>query len=213
MAGDRTRLVLVEDQTIVRQGLKVLFESSGEFEVVGEAETVAGAIEIIEKSQPNVVLLDLKLKEGTGIDVTSQLRQAGNDVPIIVLSVYDDYPMIKAAIDAGISGYLPKNASFGEIETAIRTVLQGESYVHPSITSKLFEGMKKDNSPKHTTELSDEEVQILKLVSQGYRYADIADKLYASERTIRRRMQSIFNKLGVDDRAEAVARAIKEKII
>lgn len=193
------RILLVEDQTVLREGLRQLIESEAGLAVAGEAATVAEAVALARQAKPDVVLLDLKLPDGSGLDAARQML-AGDEPPaVLVLSTYEDVALVRGALSLGASGYLPKSASFAEIASAVRAAAAGGVVLHPSLAGKV--------ARPGDTELSPSELAMLRLLADGASYGEIGAKLYLSERTVRRHMNVVFDKLGVATRAAAVAEA------
>nr|WP_245302689.1 response regulator transcription factor [Symbiobacterium terraclitae] len=199
------RIMLVEDQTVVREGLRQLMESDPELKVVGEAATVAEAVAQAGRLRPDVILLDLKLPDGSGLDAARQILKGSDPPAIIVLSTYGDAALVKSALALGASGYIPKTASFAEIASAVRTAAQGGVVIHPSLAGKL--------AGRGDEELREEEIAMLRLLAEGASYAEIGLRLYLSERTVRRHMNLLFEKMGVQNRTQAVAEAMRRGVL
>lgn len=200
------RLLLVEDQTVLREGLRQLIDSEEGMAVAGEAGTVSEAVTVARRVRPDVVLLDLKLPDGSGLDAARQIL-ADRDAPaVIVLSTYEDVALVRSALDLGCSGYVPKSASFQEIAAAVRAAAAGGVVLHPSLAGKVAR-------KGATGDLSAHEIDMLKLLAQGASYGEIGAQLYLSERTVRRHMNVLFEKLGTNSRAQAVAEAMRRGIL
>lgn len=203
---ERIRLLLVDDQTVVREGLRQLVESEPAFKVVAEAATAAEATQMAKRFRPDVVLLDLKLPDGSGLDAARQML-AGSDPPaVLILSTYTDAALVKSALELGAAGYIPKTASFAEIAAAIRTAVGGGVVLHPSLAGKLA---RRSNE----AELNPQEIEMLKLLAAGLAYGEIGATLFLSERTVRRHMSLLFDKMGVQSRAQAVAEAMRRGVL
>jgi len=200
------RLLLVEDQTVVREGLKQLIESEEGFRLVAEAGTVADATLMARRFKPDVVLLDLKLTDGSGLDAARVMLQSADPPAVLILSTYTDAALVKSALELGCAGYVPKTASFQEIAAAVRTAVAGGVVLHPSLAGKLARR-------GGEAELSDQEIAMLKLLSAGASYGEIGSKLFLSERTVRRHMNMLFDKMGVQSRAQAVAEAMRRGVL
>lgn len=200
------RVLLVDDQTVLREGLRQLIESEDGLAVAGEAGTVAEAVALAKSLRPDVVLQDLKLPDGSGLDAIRQML-AGQDPPaVLVLSTYEDVALVRSALEMGASGYIPKTASFQEIAGAVRAAAAGGVVLHPSLAGKVAR-------PAGRGELTANELEMLRLLAAGLSYPDIAGKLYWSERTVRRHMNVLFEKLGVTTRAQAVAEAMRRGVL
>lgn len=206
------RLLLVEDQTIVRQALRGLLETEPSFVVCGETGTVAGAVAAAAELRPDVILMDLKLGEESGLEATRAILAGDPTARILALTAYDDFPMIEAAAAAGVAGYAPKHISFSELSTAIETVRQGGHYVHPSLASTLLSGMREHGQGRRhrANPLDQEEQRLVAELADGLSYGEIAARSFISERTVRRHVQRVLEKLGVTDRVQAVALAIRQ---
>jgi DNA-binding NarL/FixJ family response regulator len=200
------RLLIVEDQTVLREGIRQLIESEEGMTVVGEAGTVSEAIAQAKRLQPEVILLDLKLPDGSGLDAARQIL-AQNDPPaVLILSTYEDIALVKSALDLGASGYIPKTASFSEIAAAVRAAAAGGVVLHPSLAGKVARRSADGDLTSH-------EIAVLKLVAAGASYLEIGSKLYLSERTVRRHMNAIFEKMGTTTRAQAVAEGMRRGVL
>lgn len=199
------RLLLVEDQTVVREGLRQLIESEPGLAVASEAATVAEAVALAHRLRPDLVLLDLKLPDGSGLDAARQILGGPEPPAVLVLSTYEDVALVRSALAIGASGYIPKSASFQEIATAIRAAAAGQVVLHPSLAGKV--------ARVGDTDLTDQERAMLKLLAEGASYAEMGARLYLSERTVRRHMNVVFDKLGCTTRAQAVAEAMHRGLL
>ncbi len=199
-------VLLVEDQTVVREGLKQLIASEDGLSVAGEAGTVAEAVAVARRVQPDVVMLDLKLPDGSGLDAARQMLKEVDPPAILVLSTYEDAALVQSALDLGLSGYIPKTASFQEISAAIRAAAAGGIVLHPSLVGKVARKSAEGALTAH-------EIDVLRLLAAGASYGEIGAKLYMSERTVRRHMNVIFEKLGTTTRAQAVAEAMRRGLL
>lgn len=199
-------VLLVEDQTVVREGLKQLVASEDGLTVAGEAGTVAEAVAAARRLQPDVVILDLKLPDGSGLEAARQMLAQKDPPAVLVLSTYEDAALVQSALDIGVSGYIPKIASFVEIAAAIRAAAAGGIVLHPSLVGKVARRSAEGAVTAH-------EIDVLRLLAAGASYAEIGAKLYMSERTVRRHMNVIFEKLGTSTRAQAVAEAMRRGVL
>lgn len=202
---ERIKVLIVEDQTVLREGLKQLLLSDSAFEVVGEAGLVADAVTQTERHQPDVVLLDLKLPDGNGLDAAKRILARPGAPAVLVLSTYADAALVQAALDAGALGYLPKTASFAEIAGAIRAVATGGLVLHPSLARQVV--------ARRIDELTLEERELLRRLAAGETYPEIGQAMFMSERTVRRHMNVVFEKLGATTRAAAVAEAMRRGVL
>jgi DNA-binding NarL/FixJ family response regulator len=208
------RVCLVEDQTLVRQGIQTLLEMADDIDVVGEAKDGDEALRIIAEVKPDVVLLDMYLPKRNGLDVLKQLKQSEFLPPTLILTTFDDDKLVLGGLMAGAKGYLLKDVSLTQLTSAIRTLASGGSLVHPAITERLLNKLDRVQCDFPSTDtpepLTGREVQILRLVARGYSNREIADALGIAEGTAKNYISSILSKMGVRDRTQAVLRALEE---
>lgn len=203
---ERLRVMLVEDQTVLREGIRQLIEGEADLQVAGEAGTVAEAVSLGRRLRPDVMLLDLKLPDGSGLDAARQLLADQDPPAIVILSTFEDVALVRAALDMGASGYIPKTASFHEIAAALRAAAAGGVVLHPSLAGKVARKAAAGDLNAH-------ELSMLKLLAIGASYGEIGAKLYLSERTVRRHMNQLFEKLNCSSRAQAVAEAMRRGLL
>jgi DNA-binding NarL/FixJ family response regulator len=207
------KVMLVDDQNLVRKGVRSLLELSEEIEVVAEAADGKEAIRTIPEIRPDVVLLDMRMPEMSGLEVLLALSEAGTLPPTIILTTFDDDEMVLAGIKAGARGYLLKDVSLAELVNAIKTVAQGGSMVKPAVTQRLLKGLenlKTDfSSLDRPDPLTDRETEILRLMAGGYSNKEIANSLGVAEGTIKNHVSNILSKMGVRDRTRAVLKAFE----
>lgn len=209
------RVLVVDDHPVVRLGVWHLLSSDPDLEVVGEADTGPRTLEQVAALQPDVVLLDIRMPGSDGVEITQQLRRACPDVKILILTAYRDEEYLLGALRAGAHGFLLKQASHETLAEAIRKVHAGERQLSPTLISRVleeFEAMARAQIAKES-ELTDTELQILSHIAAGDTTKKIAEKLHWSETTVNRRIQDILIKLGVSNRAHAVAEAIRRGLI
>lgn len=209
MAG--LRLLLVEDQTIVRQALRTLLETDPDLRVVGEAGSVADAIAEYRRCRPDVVLMDLRLGEESGLDASRAILAEDGGARVLALTAFEDYQSIEAAVSAGLLGYVPKQTVFSQLVEAIRSVASGRRYVHPALTENLLEGIRHQaiRRDQPQSPLTQEEQRLMRQMADGLSFAEIAARVFLSERTVRRHVQALLEKLGAADRVQAVAIALR----
>lgn len=201
-------LFLVDDHVLFRRGLLSLLESFPEFRVVGEAGDAESALPLILQTNPQLLLLDIHLPGMSGLALLRQLRQRGFQGKILFLTVSEDDEEVLTAVREGADGYLLKNV---EPQTFYRLLLQvasGHAVLSPEVTAKVFEPLRRPASPA-ITPLSKRELQVLRAMAEGQTTAEIARRLFLSENTVKTHVRHILDKLGVKNRAEAVARAVE----
>jgi DNA-binding NarL/FixJ family response regulator len=205
------RVMVVDDHPIVRQGLVSVLEDEDDLEVVGAADSAVEALRMVQRLRPDVMLLDLEMPELDGVEAIPQLLAELPGLEVLVFTAYDTDERVLGAVRAGARGYLLKGASAEEIARGIRTVHGGGSYLEPRVASKL---MAEVSSPRSAGgALSKREREVLRLVAEGLPTKQIARNLSISERTVKFHVNSIFHKLGADNRAQAVALAAQRGLL
>jgi DNA-binding NarL/FixJ family response regulator len=211
------RVCLVDDQNLVRQGIKSLLELSENIRVIAEASDVEAAIAIIPEVKPDVVLLDMKLPPKYGIDVLNALGPKNLMPPTIILTTFDDDELVLAGLKAGARGYLLKDVSLAQLVEAINTVAGGGTLVKPALTERLMQGISHiDNkfaSLENPDPLTERETEILRLMAAGFNNKEIARSLDVAEGTVKNHVSNILSKLGVRDRTRAVLKALELGIV
>jgi DNA-binding NarL/FixJ family response regulator len=202
--ADRITVALCDDHAVVRAGLRRILEGDGGIEVVGEATTAAEAVAVAGAHQPDVFVMDLGLRGESGIEATRRVRAASPGTRVLVLTVHDDVAYLRAAFEAGASGYLVKDAADVELVLAVRRVAAGDGYVHPTLGAALAAPGPRGRLTGPGGALSERELEVLRLVALGYTNAQIAAELYVSVRTVETHRAHIHQKLGVRARAELV---------
>lgn len=206
-------VMLVDDQNLVRKGVRSLLELSEEIEVVAEAADGAEAIQSIPEVNPDVVLLDIRMPGLSGIDVLRELNAAGTLPPTIILTTFDDSEAVLAGIRSGARGYLLKDVALAELVSAIKTVAEGGSIVKPAVTQRLLKGLENlqndFSSLDQPDPLTDRETEILRLMAGGYSNKEIANSLGVAEGTVKNHVSNILSKMGVRDRTRAVLKAFE----
>lgn len=208
MTSKVIRVVIAEDHALVREGTRQIVATDPRIQVVGEAEDGQAALDMVEATHPDVLVLDLHLPKVTGIEVARRIRTQGDGPRILVLSAYDDDDYVFAAMDAGASGYLLKTAHGDEVIDAIHAISRGDVVLHGSIAAKVIKGRESAHTQlPHDIGLTDRELEILRLAALGMRNKEIADQLVLSLRTVEGHLSHVFNKLGVGSRTEAIIHA------
>ena len=206
IAVEQINIMIVDDHPVVRQGLRAMLSSEPDIRVQGMAASAREAMYLIEREQPDVVLMDLRMPEMEGIEAIKKLRCISPNIKILVLTNYGSDEYIVRATQAGAMGYLLKNTPQEEIVNAVRVVNSGERYVPKDIAKRLFEAIGRE-------ELSPRELEVLVLVARGCTNKDVAQKLFISDKTVRNHVTSCLLKLQAKDRTEAVTRAIQRGLI
>ena len=203
------RLLIADDHPVVRDGLRNMLMGVADFEVVGEAATGAEAVLMVERLEPDVVLMDLRMPQMDGVAATADIRDRFPDTHVLVLTTYDTDADILRAVEAGATGYLLKDAVREHLYTAIRSAARGETALAPAVASRLVGRMRVPAEEALTAR----EIEVLALVSKGASNAAIASELFISEATVKTHLIHIFGKLAVDDRTAAVVAALERGII
>jgi DNA-binding NarL/FixJ family response regulator len=211
---DHVRILVVDDHPVFRYGLRAILQAAPETELVGEASSAAEAVSLAEACRPDVVLMDLGLPDGDGIEATGRILSANPGIGILVVTMREDGDAIFAAMRAGARGYILKGADGAETLRAIRAVANGEAIFAPAVARRLIEhfaaapAVAAPTAPPHPfPELTERERDVLALIAQGYTNAIIAERLYLSPKTVRNHVSNVFGKLQVADRAGAIIRA------
>jgi two-component system, NarL family, response regulator LiaR len=211
---DKIRILLAEDHKVVREGTRRLLESQNDFAVVGEASDGIEAVDLAKKLKPEIIIMDVSMPRLNGIEATKQIKAVYPNIAILVLTGYDDDEYVFALLEAGAAGYLLKESSGEELIEAIRQVLTGEPVLHPKIMKKVLNRLRtpvEETSSQTPGEvLSDREMEVLRLAAKGMSNMEIADSLTLSVRTVQTHLRSIFNKLGVGSRSEAIVYGLKK---
>jgi DNA-binding NarL/FixJ family response regulator len=206
------KVIICDDQAIIRDGLEMLLKLEKDIEVLGQAQDGAEAVDMVKKAQPDLVLMDLKMPGLNGIEATRQIRSHYPQVKVLVLTTYDDDEWVFDAIRAGASGYLLKDTPREEVIKAVKGTAAGKTFVDPAVAGKLLHQVAdKQVQPSTllTDKLTEREVDVLRLVARGFNNADIAERLHLSEGTVRNHVSAIFAKLEVADRTQAAVIAIQ----
>lgn len=206
------KIILCDDQAVIRDGLEMLLNLEQDFQVVGAAADGAEAIELAAQKQPDLILMDLKMPGTNGIEATRQIHTRFPHIKILVLTTYDDDEWVFDAIRAGASGYLLKDTSRQKIIEAIRGTLDGKAFIDPNVAGKLMNqvaSQQKQPTSILAEKLTDRELDVLRLIAKGFNNSDIAGQLHLSEGTVRNHVSAILEKLGVSDRTQAAVIAIQ----
>ncbi|QLE54716.1 response regulator transcription factor [Nostoc sp. TCL26-01] len=202
------KVLLVDDQNLIRQGLRALLELESDLEIVGEAENGQMAIDFITQLQPDVVLMDIRMPIMDGVAATREIQQNFPKVKVLVLTTFDDDEYVKAALQHGAMGYLLKDTPSEELAVAVRAVQRGYTQLGPGIVKKLLTQFPNTSTqtppiPPNIAELTPREKEVLKLIAIGASNREIAQQLYISEGTVKNHVTNILNRLGLRDRTQA----------
>ncbi len=206
------KVIICDDQDIVRDGLELLLKLERDIEIVGIASDGAEAVELTGQKKPDLVLMDLKMPVMNGVDATREIKAKYPGVKVLVLTTYGTDEWVFDAIRAGASGYLLKDAPREGVLSAIRGTIEGKTYVDPSVAGKLLSqvtGLNKKPATAITSKLTEREIEVLTLLARGLSNDDIAKQLFLSEGTVRNHVSSIVSKLGVSDRTQAALIAVQ----
>lgn len=206
------RVLIVDDHPVVRQGIKSLLSNYDTFEVVGEASTGQAAIDQYRTSHPDVVLLDIRLAQDSGLEVLDSILDDDPDARVLMLSSFDDDEYVERSLRAGALGYVLKGDSDAQLVSAIEAVAGGHRALSPRVAEQIVELMLSP-SPQTGPEFDEVDRGILRMLSDGASNGQIASKLFMSDSTVKRRIRSIFNRLGVARRAEATAKAARRGLV
>ena len=211
------RVFLVDDQTLVRQGVRSLLALSDDIEGVAEASDGREAVERIPEVEPDVVLMDMRMPVMSGLEALQALSRTQQLPPSIILTTFDDDQLVLAGLKAGARGYLLKDVSLDQLVGAIKTVAAGGSLVQPAVTQRLLSGLEHMQnsfvSLDRPDPLTDRETEILRLMAGGFSNKEIANSLGVAEGTIKNHVSSILSKLGVRDRTRAVLKAFELQLV
>lgn len=210
----KIRILLADDHAFVRQGTRELLEQKEDLEVVAEAENGREAVQLALKERPDVVVMDFAMPELNGIEATRQIKAVTPGIKILVLTAYDSEQYVFAFLEAGAAGYLLKDVNVDELVGAIRAVHAGESMLHPAIARKVINHFSQPQHKQVTDslleQLTEREVEVLRLAARGMSNRDISRELCISIRTVQTHLSNVFNKLGVGSRTEAVVLGLRK---
>lgn len=209
------RILLVDDHEVVRLGLRSLLEHHPQFEVVGEAGNAKEAVDQVEATRPDIVLMDIRLPGASGIEACEEITRKFSDVRVVMLTSYAEDEMLFSAIRAGASGYILKQIGADDLIRSLEAVGRGEAPLDPAVTQRVFQEVRravKEEEASAFANLSQQERHVLLLVSEGKTNREIAKALFLGEGTVRNYVSSILSKLGASNRAEAAAYAVEHNL-
>lgn len=208
---DKIRVLLADDHALFRQGLRRLLEMEPDMEVVGEAGSGRAAQAMVAATQPHVILMDLSMPDGDGLEATRAILQEHPQTRVLILTMHQEEDRVFQTLRLGAHGYLLKDAESGELLRAIRAVQEGHNFLSPAAATRVVQRLRRTEGASPTTaKLGKADLEVLALLAQGLSNQEIAERLYLSEKTVRNRLYSLFQKLHVKNRTEAALHAIKE---
>ncbi|MFK4326677.1 NarL family two-component system response regulator YdfI [Bacillus sp. RC55] len=208
-------VLIVDDHFVVREGLKLIIETSDSFQIIGEAANGEEALSFIEKKKPDVILMDLNMPKMSGLETIEALNEKQNHTPIIILTTYNEDELMLKGIELGAKGYLLKDTDRENLFRTLEAAIRGEILLQPNIMEKIVKYKRKEVHADKVTEnnLTVKELFVLKAIARGYKNKEIAFDMGIAERTVKAYLTNIYNKLGVNSRSEAVAVSIERKLI
>lgn len=211
------RVLVVDDQTLVRQGIRTLLELGG-IDVIAEADDGSAALTAVQEEPPEVVLLDLRMPQYDGLWFLDSLAERGLDLAVLILTTFDDDTLVLEALRRGARGYLLKDVTVEQLSQAVQTLAAGGTLIAPSITDRLLRAIRSGPPPTGTENvtaqpLTERELEVLRLVAEGYTNRQIASIVHLAEGTVKNHLSAILLKLGARDRTNAVLRALHEGIL
>ncbi len=211
----KIKVAIVDDHALIREGIKKLLELEDAFDIVALAGDGYEALELIKTTRPDVVLLDINMPNMNGIDCLKQIKTHYAETKVIMLTIHEDAEYLIETISIGAEGYVLKDADVSSLIKAIQKVVQGEVYIHPTLSGILVrEYKRKDKNMEDVigNSLTKREYEVIRLISRGYNNKEIATELYISEKTVKNHVSNIFKKIKVTDRTQAALYAIKHNI-
>jgi two-component system response regulator NreC len=217
MVRGKKRIVIAEDHTILREGLRALLSSDPDFDVVGEAEDGRDAIQCVENLTPDLVLMDLSLPRMNGLDAIKEIKRRSPKTKVLALTVHRTEEYILATLRAGADGYALKDATHAELVMGIKTVLRGKRYLSPGVSDKVIQGYLEGRKTLRTATpwdtLTQREREILKLIGEGYKNREIADYLYVSVKTVEKHRANLMKKLDLHNTSALTAFAMEKGLV
>ncbi|KSV58833.1 response regulator [Acetivibrio ethanolgignens] len=205
-------IAIVDDHSMIREGLKQLLELDGEVKVIAEANDGVECMEMLQKQVPDILLLDINMPQMNGIQVLEMIQIEKIKVKILILTIHNEIEYLMKAVEIGINGYVLKDSDISVLKKAIYAINRGESYIEPSLTPYFNKKLEKKKE-RRLDSLSKREIQVLELIAEGNFNKEIAEKLFISEKTVKNHVSSIFKKIDVSDRTQAAIYAIKNGIV
>lgn len=208
------KVMIADDHSMIREGLKQLLELEGEFEVIEEACDGEDCINKLNKNIPDILLLDINMPKMNGLQVLEKIKELKLEVKVLVLTVHNEVEYLLKAVEIGVNGYLLKDSESAELKKAILSVIEGEDYIQPSLIPVLNAKMiDRNNDNEKIEKLTKRELEVLKLIAVGKLNRQVAEDMQISERTIKNHVSNIFKKIDVKDRTQAAVFAIRNNLI
>ena len=210
----KIKVMIADDHSLIREGIKQLLEFDGSIEVIAEASNGVDCLEKLENINPDVLLLDINMPEKNGLEVLEEIKKNDYEVKVLILTVHNELEYLLKAIDIGVNGYILKDSESAELKKAIQAVLSGENYIQASLIPALNNRLaNRDIDKDKIDSLTSRELEVLIQVANGMFNKEIATSLNISERTVKNHISNIFKKIDVSDRTQAAVFAIKNNII
>lgn len=211
---EKINVMIADDHSLIREGLKQLLEFDGTIKVVGEASNGMECLDKLDDFNPDVLLLDINMPEMNGIDVLKKMKENNSQIKVLILTVHNEMDYLMKAVDIGVDGYILKDSQSSELKKAISAVKGGENYIQPSLIPALNNQLvNRDTDKDKISLLTNRELEVLVQVANGMFNKEIATNLNISERTVKNHISNIFKKIDVSDRTQAAVFAIKNNII
>ncbi len=208
------KIIIVDDHSMIREGLKQLLELEGDISVIGEASDGIECLKLLKKINPDVILLDINMPNMNGLQVLEAMKEKNINNKVLILTIHNEVEYLLKAVDIGIDGYVLKDSESALLKRAITAVHEGEIYIQPSLAPLLKEKIiSREETLSDIENLTKREVEVLKLLSEGLFNKEIAFKLEISEKTVKNHVSNIFKKISVSDRTQAAVYAIKNNIV
>ena len=211
---EQVQVVIVDDHVMVREGIKQLLEMDGDIRIIGEASDGEEGIRVVEKTDPDVILLDVNMPKMNGLEMLQKMKESGIRRKVLILTIHNEVEYLLKAIEIGVNGYVLKDSELAVLRKAIFSVYHGENYIQPSLIPSLNSKMIEKNRDEGKIEsLTKRELEVLKLLAVGMYNKEVAEKLNISERTVKNHVSNIFKKIEVTDRTQAAVFAIRNNLI